>query len=867
VAGVNARGEDHHWPDPALGGVAGNRTAKHAMTYREIADALGSLASAPRWVAWRNEWRGEGDARKLTKVPFGRDRRPAKADDPSTWLTREEASDLAKSIAHGLGGGIGIQLGDVGDGTYLTGFDLDSCLDEKQRLASWAAEIIKAASTYAETSPSGKGVKLFAFVAANDVRPFLASIGVSAPNWGTRRSVPGQDGANHGPAIEVYCGLRFFTVTNNRFGLLPEQPAQLDDAALQRLANLVPPTRCRGGSTRSGGADNSRSARAFGAGRALRRAGLTYEQMCNALRSHSDAVIRDWVIEKGDRGDGRGLRRIWDSLDDDAEKDTKGRKQADVLIELAAAAELFHTPDGIAFADVMVSGHRETWPVRSKGFRRWLDHRYYERTGGAPNKDATQSALGIIEAKAHYDAPERTAHMRVAELDEKLYLDLADAEWRVVELDTDGWRIISDPPVRFRRAAGMLPLPEPVCNGSLAELRRLINVRDEQDVVLITAWLLAGLRNRGPYPVLALTGEQGSAKSSLAALLRSLVDPNKAPLRTLPREDRDLFIAATNSHVIAIDNVSSLPSWLSDTLCRLSTGGGFATRQLYTDQDEVLLDVIRPIVLTGIEDVVTRGDLADRSILVRLDPISEEQRRPDREIWAQFAAMRPRILGALLDAMAHGLRHLPTTRLDRLPRMADFAVWVTACEGALWESGTFLSAYSGNRAEMDETVIEADAVAIAVRSLIADRSIWTGTAQELLAALVEIVGELTAKAKTWPRTPRALSGRLRRAAPNLRRVRISIIFGERSAKERPITITAGEKRIRPSRPSSPSSAKRIGGIGDDGRLTDDDTDATTVIDTVMRNSAKPRLDDGRDAGDDGMPPFSGTDQETVEWTV
>ena len=132
---------------------------------------------------------------------------------------------------------------------------------------------------------------------------------------------------------------------------------------------------------------------------------------------------------------------------------------------------------------------------------------------------------------------------------------------------------------------------------------------------------------------------------------------------------------------------------------------------------------MRPIVLTGIEDVVTRGDLADRSILVRLDPISEEQRRPEREIWVQFEATRPRILGALLDAMTHGLRRLP--RLDRLPRMADFAVWMTACEGALWEPGTFLSGYCANRAEMDETVIESDAVAIAVRSLTADCSIWT----------------------------------------------------------------------------------------------------------------------------------------------
>jgi hypothetical protein len=328
------------------------------------------------------------------------------------------------------------------------------------------------------------------------------------------------------------------------------------------------------------------------------------------------------------------------------------------------------------------------------------------------------------------------------------------------------------------------------------------------------------------------------------------VDPNTAPLRTLPRDDRDLFIAATNGHVIAIDNVSSLSPWLSDTLCRLSTGGGFATRQLYSDADEVLFDAMRPIVLTGIEDVVTRGDLADRSIPVRLDPLPEEQRRPERDIWAEFEMARPRILGMLLDAVVHGMRHLPTTRLDRLPRMADFAVWATACEGALWEPGTFLRAYRGNRAEMDETVIESDLVAMAVRSLMADLSIWTGTAKELLPKLVGIAGEPAAKMKSWPRTPRALSSRLRRAATNLRRVGISIVFGQRQARERPITIMADKSGIRPSQSSSPSSDEEIRDLRDDGRAVHDGA-------TVIKNLSKSAASDDSDGSDGSSRLVSG----------
>jgi hypothetical protein len=201
--------------------------------------------------------------------------------------------------------------------------------------------------------------------------------------------------------------------------------------------------------------------------------------------------------------------------------------------------------------------------------------------------------------------------------------------------------------------------------------------------VLVIAWTLACLRNRGPYPVMVLSGEQGSAKSTFSAILRALLDPNTAPLRALPREDRDLFIAASNGHVLAFDNVSGLPAWISDTLCRLATGGGFAVRQLYSDQDEVLFDAARPVILNGIEDIVTRPDLADRAVFLMLEPIPEERRRPEQELWTAFEAQRPRILGVLLYAASKGLAMLPQTRLDKLPRMADFALWAAACETAL----------------------------------------------------------------------------------------------------------------------------------------------------------------------------------------
>jgi hypothetical protein len=596
-----------------------------------------------------------------------------------------------------------------------------------------------------------------------------------------------------------------------------------------------------------------------------------------------DALERIAALKKDDRAAFEVLRGQLKSvgcrvtaLDEAIAEETgdtggRGPKQADMLVELAQSAELFHAADGTAFADIDINGHRETWPIRTKGFRRWLARRFFEETQGAPSSEALQSALNVIEAKAHFDAPERMVHIRVGGLDDQLYLDLCDATWRAVEIDTTGWRVIDNPPVRFRRAAGMQPLPVPVAGGSLEVLQSFLNVQSDNDFVLVAAWALAVLRNRGPYPVIVLSGEQGSAKSTFSAILRALLDPNTAPLRALPREDRDLFIAATNGHVLAFDNVSGLPAWISDTLCRLATGGGFAVRQLYTDHEEVLFDATRPVILNGIEDIVTRPDLADRAVFLTLEPIPEERRRPEAELWATFETERPRILGVLLDAVVRGLKRLPETRLEKLPRMADFALWATACETALWPAGTFWSAYCSNRDAAVEGVIDADPIAAAVRAVMATRTVWTGTASELLGALAEVVGERIAKSKTWPDSARALAGRLRRAATFLRKVGIEIGFGrEGRARTRTINITTtqpsatsekpGLQRSAPSAPSAPKlkSNPAKGFSAQSLRTVAHDADGSGKgnAPTVRANPLKTNAGTAADGADANPPPQS-----------
>jgi hypothetical protein len=468
-----------------------------------------------------------------------------------------------------------------------------------------------------------------------------------------------------------------------------------------------------------------------------------------------------------------------------------------MLIEMALCEELFHTAAGTAFADIVVDGHRETWPIRSKRFRGWLRRRYYQATGGAASAAEIRSALDLLEARAQFDGPERAVHIRTAEHAGHIYLDLADEQWRAVDIGPDGWHVIGCPPVRFRRPPGMLPLPMPMKGGSIESLNSFLNLASRDDFVLIVAWLLAALRSGGPYPLLAISGEQGSAKTVLSKLLKALIDPNAAPVRSLSREERELMIAANNGYLLAFDNLSGLPIWLSDALCRLASGGSFAVRQLYTDDEEVVVKAARPILLNGIEEVISRPDLGDRAIFLTLAPIGEAERLPERELWREFEMAQPRILGGLLDAVVHGLRTLGRVQLDRLPRMADFALWAAACEPPLWPAGTFARAYAANRRTAIEGMIDADPVAACVRDILAERGSWTGSAAELWRADAhrsshDLMNERTG----WPKNPRVLAGRLRRAQTFLRALGIDIAFSrEGRAGSRTIRIRATQENI------------------------------------------------------------------------
>ena len=287
-------------------------------------------------------------------------------------------------------------------------------------------------------------------------------------------------------------------------------------------------------------------------------------------------------------------------------------------------------------------------------------------------------------------------------------------------------------------------------------------------------------------------------------------------------------------------------------------------RQLFTDQDEVLFDAARPVILNGIEDVVSRPDLADRALFLTLEPIPEERRRPETELWDAFDAERPRILGVLLDAVAQGLKMLPQTKLEKLPRMADFALWATACETAIWPAGTFWSAYCGNRDEAVDNVIESDPVAAAVRAMMLERTVWTGTASDLLDALAEVAGERVARTKAWPNSPRALSGRLRRAATFLRKIGIETNYTkEGRARTRVIHISVIGTSSVPDHSGVQQSIPSTSSVGDNTSGCD-----TGSISTVRTYAMKTNSENDADGMDANLALQSGTEKTDHQcWRV
>jgi hypothetical protein len=505
----------------------------------------------------------------------------------------------------------------------------------------------------------------------------------------------------------------------------------------------------------------------------------------------------DFIGKQGDAA----FWALVDSAEEEGDDDGTGRgggsrrgpSVATQLVDLAldSGVELWHTPTGDAFGTIQVDGHREHHPLR-RVVRDYLSRAYFVKTRSSPASAALADALGTLGGMARYDGAEHATAVRMAtHHDSTIYVDLGDPAWRAIAIDANNWQVVNDAPARYWRPSSLRALPVPDPGGALDGLRELWPNVDDDAWTLIASWLVSTMAPAGPFPVLVEVGEQGSGKSTLGRMLRNLTDPASPSLRGVPRDERDVMIGALTSHVVALDNLSGLPAWLSDALCRIATGGGLATRTLYTDLDETLIDVMKPILLTGIDSPATRGDLVDRALVVALPAMADEARGDEAALWQRYAAIRPQLVGALCSAASMALRRRAEVQLARRPRMADACIWVTAAEPALgWHAGRTSAAWMGARQHASADLVAGDPVAQALLTMPMTTNRWEGMAADLLAILNKGVSENTRSGKTWPTSARGLSGAIRRLAPDLRRVGLDVQLpsGARTGRERTITI-------------------------------------------------------------------------------
>jgi hypothetical protein len=454
--------------------------------------------------------------------------------------------------------------------------------------------------------------------------------------------------------------------------------------------------------------------------------------------------------------------------DEGDEADEKSRiSQASLLVAyVQERADLFHDQNTDVFARDSDTG--EVRRIDGRPFRDWLQASFFESTGKSARDQSVREAISTLSGLGRFKGECLPVSVRVGLHEGAYYLDLATpGQSSAVKIESGRWQIVDNPPIMFLRTESMRPLPEPIRGGDLSALWKLVNIPDDARL-LVLAWLADCLRPETPFPVLELIGEQGSAKSTTQTVLRKLIDPNACDLRSPPKNVEDVFVGAGVNWLVSYENVSHIPGPMQDALCVLSTGGGFAKRKLYSDADESVIQVKRPIVLNGISAAITAQDLIDRSISIETPVIAT--RTETTAIWAEFDKQHARLFGAFLDVFATALQRLPRVKLpmENRPRLIEFAhLGIAIAEATSSTGADFMRQFNQSRQESIARTIDASPVATALIDWFSDRG-----EQSAEMPVKTLFNELDRfrpnQTDAWPRSAKGFGDAMRRAAPALR---------------------------------------------------------------------------------------------------
>lgn len=444
------------------------------------------------------------------------------------------------------------------------------------------------------------------------------------------------------------------------------------------------------------------------------------------------------------------------------------KKIADYFLETLSDLYLFKDSQSNLYAKLEYDKHNEVYRLDTREMEDYLIDKFMQEFENTIPSDSTiKKVRRVLEMRAAKSGRKHDVYTRVANVEDIIYIDLCNEKWEVIEITKEGWKVISDTPILFTRSRIMKELPIPNIKGRIESIRPILNVKSETSYYLIIAWLLSTMKGANAYPILQIYGEQGSAKSTTTSMLRSIIDPSDLSLRTLLKDEKDIAIMTQNTFILSFDNISNLSNEMSDIMCRISSGGSFSMRTLFTTMDESYIRINRPLILNGIENLAERPDLLDRSIIIELDVIEEANRKTNEEIWTHFNKIHAEVLGALCNISSEALKEYEYVVMHEKPRMADFAKWVTAAESSLnWEQGSFLRIYNENRKTAIEQGLNQNPLALAIVNMIAAEDEVVGTFKNIFAKIKEYGDESSYMLNSI--SLNKLKGMLKRVSPILR---------------------------------------------------------------------------------------------------